>query len=117
MRLKNGLLFIVVCGLAGVCIFLGSVLGNSLGKTGLFSGAVVGGVVGIGAAVLLAVRFGLLDRAGYAMTFCGGVVGFIIAAVIAVKNLDWPLIPMASVGLIGLGALIGKWLWYKRSAQ
>lgn len=116
MSLKDGLLFIIVCGLAGVCIFLGSVLGNSMGKAGLFSGAVVGGVAGVAAAVWLGVRLGLLERAGYVMTFCGGVIGFVVAAVIAVKNLDGPLIPMASVGLIGLGALIGKVLGHKRSA-
>lgn len=116
MNVKDGLLFIIVCGLAGVGIFLGSVLGNSMGKAGLFLGAVAGGIIGVGAAVWLAVRFGFLDRAAYAMTFSGGVLGFIVAAVIAVKNLDGPLIPMASVALIGLGAFIGKLLWYRRAA-
>jgi hypothetical protein len=114
MILKNILLFLIVCGLAGVCIFLGSVLGHSLGKVGLFSGAVVGGSVGIAVAVWLAARFGLLYRANSGVTFLGGVVGFIIAAVIAVNNLHGPLIPMASVGLIGLGALIGKLLGQAR---
>lgn len=116
MSLKDGLLFITVCGLAGVFIFLGSVLGSSMGKAGLFLGAIVGGVAGIAAAVWLAVRFGLLDRAGFGMTFGGGVVGFIVAAVIALKNLHGPLIPMASVGLIGVGALLGKVLARKRAA-
>jgi hypothetical protein len=50
------------------------------------------------------------------MTFCGGAIGFIVAAVIAVKNLHGPLIPMASVGLIGLGALLGKALGHKRAS-
>jgi len=116
MILKNVLLFFIVCGLAGVCIFLGSVLGNSLGKVGLFSGAFVGGIVGVAAAVWLTARLGLLDRANFGMTFLGGVVGFIVAAVIAVNNLHGPFIPMASVGLIGLGALIGKMLGHKRAA-
>ena len=116
VSLKDGLLFIIVCGLAGVCIFLGSVLGGSMGKAGLFSGAVVGGIVGVAVAVWLAVRFGLVYRASYLMTFCGGVVGFVVAAVIAVKNLHGPLIPMASVGLIGLGALIGRVLGRNRAA-
>ena len=110
MILKNVLLFLIVCGLAGVCIFLGSVLGNSMGRTGLFSGAVIGGIVGVALAVWLAVRFGILDRPNLGVTLLGGVAGFIIAAVIAVNNLDGPLIPVASVALIGLGALIGKTL-------
>ncbi len=116
MILKNILLFLIVCGLAGVCIFLGSVLGHGLGTIGLFSGAIIGGVVGVAVAVWLTARFGLLDRANSRVTFLGGVVGFIVAAVIAVNNLHGPIIPMASVGLIGLGALIGKMLGHKRAA-
>jgi hypothetical protein len=116
MILKNIVLFLIVCGLAGVCIFLGSVLGHRLGKVGLFSGAVIGGIVGVAVAVWLTVRLGVLDRANLGVTFLGGVVGFIIAAVIAVNNLHGPFIPMASVALIGLGALIGKMLGHKRAA-
>ena len=115
MLLKNILLFIIVCALDGVFIFLGSVLGHGAGNTGLFAGAIIGGIVGVAVATWLAVRLGLLDRVGYWKTFCGGVVGFIVAAVIAVKNLHGPLIPMASVGLIGVGALIGKVLGHKRT--
>ena len=114
--LKNILLFFVVCGLAGVSIFLGSVLGHSLGKFGLFSGAVIGGIIGVAVAVWLTARFGLLDRANSGVAFLGGMIGFIIAAVIAVNNLHGPLIPMASVSLIGLGALIGNLLCHKRAA-
>lgn len=116
MTLKDVLLFFIVCGGGGVCIFLGSVLGNSMGKVGLFSGAVIGGIVGVAAAVWLAIRCGLLDRAAYGAAFLGGVIGFIVTAVIAVKNLRGPLIPMASVGLIGVGAVLGKVLARKRAA-
>ena len=116
MSIKDVLLFIIVCGLDGICIFLGSVLGNSMGRTGLFAGAVVGGVVGVAASLLLAVRFNLLERAGYGAALFGGVVGFALAAVIAVKNLQGPLIPVASVGLVGLGAIIGRAVGRKRAA-
>ena len=116
MSLKDLLLFLIVCGGGGVCIFLGSVLGSGLGKIGLFSGAVSRGIVGVAAAVWLAVRIGLVDRAAYGATVLGGVIGFIVAAVIAVKNLHGPLIPMVSVSLIGVGALLGKMLARKRAA-
>ena len=116
MILKNILLFLIVCGLAGVWILLGSVLGHSLGKVGLFSGAIIGGFAGVSAAVWLTVRFGLLDRANSAVTLLGGAAGFIIAAAIAVNNLHSPLIPLASVSLIGLGAIIGKMLGHKGAA-
>lgn len=116
MGFKDVLLFILVCGLDGVCIFLGSVLGGGLGRTGLFAGAVVGGVLGVAASLLLAVRFGLLGRPRFGGALLGGVVGFGIAAVIAVKNLHGPLIPVASVGLVGLGVIIGKLAGRRREA-
>jgi hypothetical protein len=112
--LKNLVLFFMACGLAGVCIFLGSVIGHSLGTIGVFSGAIVGGIAGIAIAVWLTVRLGVLEQRNSRVTFVGGIVGFIIAAVIAVTNLQNPLIPMASVAFIGLGALIGKTLGHKR---
>ena len=117
MILKNALLFTIVCGLSGVCIFLGSVLGNSVGKPGLFAGAVIGGIAGVGLAIWLAVRFGLLAPNDFAMTFAGGIIGFIVAAVIAVNNLDGPLIPAASVAILGAGALIGKRVSNKQTAE
>jgi hypothetical protein len=116
MSLKDVLLFIIVCGLDGVCIIIGSVLGHGVGPTGLFAGAVVGGIFGVGAALLLATRLDLLERSGYGWAFFGGVLGFAIAAAVTVKNLQGPLIPVASVGLIGAGAIIGKAVGRKRAA-
>ena len=116
MIFKNIALFLIVCGLAGFCILLGSVLGHSLGQVGLFSGAVIGGIVGVAIAVWITARLGLLDRANFGVTFLGGVVGFIVAATIAVNNLHGPIIPVASIALIGLGALIGNMLGHKRAA-
>jgi hypothetical protein len=116
MALKNLLLFLIVSGLDAGCILLGSFMGHSISSVGLFAGAIVGGIVGVAAAVWLAVRLRLLDRASYSVTFLGGLVGFILAAVIAVKNLHGPLIPMASVALIGLGAILGKAVSRKHAA-
>ena len=116
MALKNLLLFFVVSALDGICILLGSLVGHSSGSIGLFTGAIIGGIFGVAAAVWLAVRLRLLDRASYGATFLGGLIGFILAAVIAVKNLQGPPIPIASVALIGLGAILGKVISYKRSA-
>jgi hypothetical protein len=116
MALKNLLLFLIVSGLDAGCILLGSFMGHSISSVGLFAGAIVGGIVGVAAAVWLAVRLRLLDRASYSVTFLGGLVGFILAAVIAVKNLHGPLIPMASVALIGLGAVLGKAVSRKHAA-
>jgi hypothetical protein len=108
MTLKNLLLFLIVSGLDAVCILLGSFIGHGISSIGLFAGASIGGIVGVAAAVWLAVLLHLLHRSSYVATFLGGLVGFILAAGIAVKNLHGPLIPMASVGLIGVGAILGK---------
>ena len=116
MALKNLLLFLIVSGLDAACILLGSFMGHSISSIGLFAGAIIGGIVGVAVAVWLASRLRLLDRASYGATFLGGLIGFVVAAVIAVKNLHGPLIPMASVGLIGLGAILGKVVSRKRAA-
>ena len=116
MTLKNLLLFLIVSGLDAGCILLGSFIGHSIPSIGLFAGAIFGGIVGVAAAVWLAVRLYLLDRASYSATFLGGLIGFILAAVIAVKNLHGPLIPMVSVGLVGLGAILGKAVSHNRAA-
>ncbi len=116
MTVKHLLLFLVVSGFDAGCILLGSFMGHSISTIGIFAGAIVGGVVGVAAAVWLAVGLRLLDRASYLATFLGGLVGFILATVIAVKNLHGPLIPMASVGLIGLGAILGKAVSHKPTA-
>ena len=116
MALKNLLLFLIVSALDAVCILLGSFMGHSLPSLGLFAGAIIGGTVGVAAAVWLAARLRLLERGSYAATFLGGLIGFVVAAVIAVKNLRGPVIPMAAVGLIGLGALLGKIISHNRAA-
>ena len=116
MALKNLLLFLIVSGLDAGCILLGSFMGHSIRSLGLFAGALIGGIVGVAVAVWLASRLGLLDRASYGATFLGGLIGFVVAAVIAVKNLSGPIIPLASVGLIGLGAILGKAVSRNRAA-
>ena len=116
MALKNLLLFLIVSALGAICILLGSFMGHSMRSIGLFAGAIIGGIVGVAAAVWLSARLRLVERASYGATFVGGLIGFVVAAVIAVKNLRGPLIPMAAVGLIGLGALLGKIASQKRAA-
>lgn len=116
MAVKNLLLFLIVSALDAICILLGSFMGHSIRSVGIFAGAIIGGIVGVAAAVWVAARLRLLERASYSATFVGGLIGFVVAAVIAVKNLRGPVIPMAAVGLIGLGALLGKIVSQKGAA-
>jgi hypothetical protein len=116
MTLKNLALFLIVSALDALCILLGSFVGHSVISIGLFAGAISGGIVGVAAAVWLAARLRLLDGASYGATFLGGLIGFIVATVIAVRNLHGPVIPIASVALIGLGAILGKAVSGKRAS-
>jgi len=115
MALRDLYLFILVCLLAALLTFAGSVLGNSMGKTGLFVGAVIGGLTGVALAVWLSTRIGLLSKANFRPALIGGIAGFIVAAVIAVNGLWTPIIPLASVALIGAGALVGKAIGQRRN--
>lgn len=86
---------------------IGSIIGHAAGKAGLFGGAVVGGVFGVGAAVIVVTKLqwlSPLDRRG---AFVGGIVGFAVAAPIAVTNLHTPITPVLICGLAGVGLLLG----------
>jgi hypothetical protein len=50
----------------------------------------------------------LIYRQSYGRTVISGIVGYIVAAVIAVNNLHTPIIPLLSASLIGLGAVVGS---------
>ena len=103
--------------LVGLLIFAGSVVGRSAGQMGLYVGAVIGGFAGVGLAGWLSTRIGLLSAAYLIPSLIGGSIGFIVAAVIAVNTLWTPIIPLASVALIGIGALIGKAVGQHRAAR
>src|SRR5947209_13193261 len=79
--------------LAGVGAVGGSILGSAAGKPGLFAGALVGGVLGVAAAVVVVTSLHWVlptDRSG---AFGGGMGGFGIAERIAGAELDSPLPP------------------------
>ena len=105
--MKTFPLFIAAWVLAGHGAVVGSVLGNGAGKPGLFAGAVIGGLVGIGAAVLIAAKMRWLPGADRLAAFVGGSVGFTLASPIAVSNLHTPITPMLICALAGLGSLLG----------
>jgi hypothetical protein len=100
-------LFLLTCGMSGVLTVLGSIGGRAFGRTGLFVGAVVGGIVGIALAALIARWLRLIDHRTYLPTAIGGTIGYVLTAVIAVYNLDTPVVPILSVSLVGLGAVVG----------
>lgn len=99
--------FIVSWALGGFGAVVGSVLGNAAGRAGLFGGAIAGGMLGVWIAVMVATKLRWLpleDRRGGTL---GGIVGFAIAAPIAVMNLHTPVTPVLVCGLAGVGVLLG----------
>src|SRR5438445_12089334 len=99
--------FIATWALAGLGAVIGSALGSGAGKPGLFGGALVGGVLGVVAAVLVLTKLQWLlaeDRRG---ALVGGIAEFAIAAPVAVAHLHTPIIPVLICGLSGVGLLLG----------
>ena len=96
---------LVVAGGAGA--FVGSVLGNAFGRTGLFAGGVIGGASASAAAAFVAAWLTWIRIDERVPTACGAVVGFLAAALIAVNTLSSPVGPVTSTLLTGIGGLIG----------
>jgi hypothetical protein len=107
MQRKSVALFLLICLLSGAGILAGSVLGTRW-QNGLFAGAILGGLLGILLAAGLAIPLNLIERKNYLAVSIGGLAGFVPASAIALANLHTPLIPLASVTLIGCGALVGN---------
>jgi len=93
--------------LAGLGAVIGSILGHGAGKLGLFAGAVVGGVIGIWVAVAALSKLRWLSRENRRGAFVGAIVGFAVAAPVAVRNLHTPVIPVLICALAGVGLLVG----------
>ena len=107
MSRKSLMLWALVSVLGGAGTFLGSVLGHFAGKSGLYIGAMLGGVLGVYFATRIARARRILGVKRFWPGTIGGWLGLVLAAIIAVNHLNTPVIPIASVLLIGLGAAFG----------
>ncbi len=101
-------LFFTTAIFGGLGAAVGSILGHSMGKAGLYTGAVLGGIVFIALAVRLAIWRSWIPRSQLTPTLIGGEVGFLVAAPLAVQMLSSPVGPIMSTILIGAGALVGS---------
>ncbi|MFL5489122.1 MAG: hypothetical protein ACJ8AJ_11625 [Gemmatimonadaceae bacterium] len=101
------LLFIFCSFLGGLGGALGSIVGHAIGPTGLWVGGILGGLLGAIAATAVARARRWIAPEQFGATAAGASVGFLLAALIAVKTLGSPIGPILSTGLVGLGALLG----------
>jgi O-antigen/teichoic acid export membrane protein len=107
MSRKSLILWGLVSFLAGLFGFLASVLGHFVGGHGVSAAGLIGGAIGVFAGTQIARRRGILSAKRYLPATIGGLLGLILAAIIAVNHLHTPVIPIASILLIGLGAAFG----------
>lgn len=107
MSRKSMLLFVLTCFLGGLGAFLGSALGHAVGETALYVGAVIGGIAGVVSATRIALAKKILGPKRFWPAITGGVLGFLLAAIIATNNMSSPVVPLLSILLIGLGAVFG----------
>ena len=106
MRAKI-LLFLSTMTFAGVGGFVGSVLGNAGGRTMLFVGGVVAGLLATYLATRLGVRMKWVPRERAGRTALYACAAFLVAVVIIVNTLSTPLGALLSPTLVGLAALAG----------
>ena len=95
-------------GAGGAGGVLGSMIGAAFGKTALFAGGVIGGVIATPLAVVVAGVFGWLDRRAVKLAAIGATLGFLLAAAIAVNTLSSPIGPILATTLIPIGGWIGE---------
>jgi hypothetical protein len=105
--IKSLRVLILSWGLTGFVAVLGSIPGSGLGNTGLFAGAVVGGIAGVLFSVAIARRLAWLPAEDAKGAILGGLGGFAVAAIVAVTNLHTPTIPILATSLVGVGVLVG----------
>ena len=106
--MKRAAFVILLIGAGGAGGVLGSMIGAAFGKTALFAGGVIGGVIATPIAVALAGRFGWIDRRAAKPAAIGATLGFLAAAAIAVNTLSSPVGPVLSTLLIPIGAWLGE---------
>jgi hypothetical protein len=106
---------LVLAGGAGA--FVGSILGNAFGRTGLFAGGALGGASASAAAAFAAAWLKWIQTDERLPTACGAVAGFLAAALIAANTLSSPVGPVLSTLLTGVGGLIGLRLKRRTMSQ
>ena len=82
-------------------------LGHALPRPGVFVGAFLGGVAGVYVSVRLASWRGWVTTSEQGGALLGGVLGFCVAATIAVSTIHTPIGPVLSGAFVGAGVLLG----------
>src|SRR5436190_14637368 len=105
--MKRAALFFLACALGGAGGALGSMAGHVFGKTGLWAGGILGGLLVSMFVARIALWRRWIVRSQYWPTVLGTVTGFLLACAVVVNTLSTPIGPIMSTLLIGAGAVLG----------
>src|SRR5258706_8935117 len=105
--MKHVRLFAFLVATVGFCALVGSAAGAAIGHCCLFLGGLSGGLLGSCAAAWLGGRLGWIPAPATKATALGTVIGFLLAAAIAINTLHSPVGLVLSKLLIGIGGLDG----------
>jgi len=106
MRAVLLLVTLAIAGGAGG--MLGSIVGAAFGRSALFVGGLLGGLITSPAAVVLFGRLGWIESDDVKGMALGAALGFVAAVIVAVNTLSSPVGPVLSTLLIGAGGLAGR---------
>lgn len=104
---RNSLVFTSETVGCAVFSFAGSVMGHRFGSMSLLIGGISGGLLGGAITTYLLYRRRVIEKHQYARTTTFGMVSFLVAAVLALTNLNTPVVPLVSLLLVGTGCLLG----------
>jgi hypothetical protein len=105
--MKRVWLVLITWVLSGAGAVAGSIIGSAGGPRWLLPGAVAGALIGTVSACYLASKLRLIPVEQLPATALGGLIGFWVAAPVAVSNLHTPVVPVLCTCLTGFGALLG----------
>jgi hypothetical protein len=105
VRLFKVFLLMVLLGGAGGA--LGSMVGHFLGRGGLIAGGIVGGIALVAAGGFVSAARQWIAIGQRLWVIIGGVLGFGLAVMVALSTLSSPVGPILSTLLIGTGAVLG----------
>jgi uncharacterized membrane protein YgaE (UPF0421/DUF939 family) len=109
MTRKGALLFLLVCVLSGVGLFLGAMIGYVFGTPiGIHLAGIIAGIAGIVAATKIAVSRQILGPKRFWGATIGAALGLALAALVGTfHHMSSPLYLVIAVLPIGLGAVFG----------
>jgi hypothetical protein len=113
--MKRVFLFLASTIVTGAFAAIGSMIGHFFGSHfGVILGGIFGGLFGAIFSARIAVRLKWIAHEDFYPTTFGAEIGFLAAAIVAMKTLSSPIGPILGSLLIGIGAVVGAWIGVRK---